>query len=69
MKKGDSVIVLAEGPNGTEWLEGTIVGQWNRPASFRTTRTPEAGGPVVEVPGCIYREKRFNATWEQVCSK
>lgn len=69
MKKGEAVEVLAEGPGGTEWLEGTVVGEWNRPAGFRTNNSPEAGGLVVNVPGCIYREKTFNATHEQVRSK
>ena len=68
MKNGEAVKVLAEGPNGTEWLDGTIVGLWNRPTGFRTNNSPEAGGPVVNVPGCIYREKTFNATHEQVRS-
>ncbi len=68
MKKGDSVLVLAEAPNGTGWLKGTVVGEWNRPAGFRTDRNPEPGGPIVHVPGCIYREKTFNATREQVRS-
>ena len=49
-------------------MEGTVVGEWNRPAGFRTNNNPEAGGPVVNVPGCIYREKTFNATHEQVRS-
>jgi hypothetical protein len=60
------VKVLAEGQNGTEWLDGEIVGEWKRSTGFRTDRNPEPGGPVVNVPGCIYREKTFNATWEQV---
>lgn len=66
MKKGDAVKVLAEGSNGTDWLDGTIVNEWTRSGSFRTDRNPEPGGPVVNVPGCIYRKKTFNATWEQV---
>ena len=66
MKKGDKVLVLAESPAGTEWLEGEIVGEWTRSTGFRTDSTPEPGGPVVNVPGCIYREQTFNATWEQV---
>lgn len=67
MKKGDAVKVLVEGPNGqTDWIDGTVVGWWNRPSGFRNDRNPEPGGPVVDVPGCIYRDKTFNATHEQV---
>lgn len=66
MKKGDAVKVLVEGPNGNEWMDGTVVGEWRRPFGFRNERNPEAGGYVVNVPGCLYREKTFNATVDQV---
>lgn len=48
------------------WLPGTVTSEWNRPASFRTDANPEAGGPVVNVPSAPYREKTFQATFDQV---
>ena len=62
------VLVLTESaPSGeTMWLDGEVVGTWNRPVGFRTDSQPEKGGPVVKVKGTIYRGGTFNATWEQV---
>ena len=66
--KAKKVLVLTEAaPSGeTMWLDGEVVGTWNRPVGFRTDGHPEKGGPVVKVNGTIYREKTFQATWDQV---
>ena len=62
------VLVLTEAaPSGeTMWLDGEVVGTWNRPVGFRTDSQPEKGGPVVRVKGTIYKNKTFQATWDQV---
>ena len=62
------VLVLTEAaPEGeTKWMVGEMVGEWNRPVGFRNDGHPEKGGPVVKVNGTIYREKTFQATWDQV---
>ena len=62
------VLVLTEAaPEGeTKWMVGEMVGEWNRPLGFRTDSQPEKGGPVVKVKGTIYKNKTFQATWDQV---
>ena len=66
--KAKKVLVLTESaPDGeTKWMAGEMVGTWNRPVGFRTDSQPEKGGPVVRVKGTIYKNKTFQATWDQV---
>lgn len=67
LKIGDTVSILADVDDGPmRWTTGTIVNFWKRAGSFRTNATPEAGGPVVYVPGSTGKNKNINATWEQI---
>ncbi len=66
MGKQCKVLTEAAPDGNTQWMDGEIVGEWNRSAGFRTNDNPEGGGPVVKVAGTIYRDDTFRATWEQV---
>jgi len=67
MKPKKVLVLTNSAPDGEAmWLEGELVGEWNRPVGFRNDGHPEKGGPVVKVKGTIYKDETFHATWDQV---